>query len=126
MDKAYDSFRYADRLKSNLLLVIDAVDELSKLRGIEQEGGRKLTKRLLERLRNELNIASNYLPVRESSLIRNKLMEAEGNAMLCNYSKASQNLAEAMVQITTLANRFMNTLKNDKNGKTYNLRKTIL
>lgn len=30
MDKAYDSFRYADRLKSNLLLVIE-IDRLSNL-----------------------------------------------------------------------------------------------
>ncbi|MDI6806646.1 MAG: hypothetical protein QMD14_02405 [Candidatus Aenigmarchaeota archaeon] len=111
MNKAYDSFRYADRLKSNLFFVMEAVDELSKLQGVELEGGRKIVRRGFERFRNELQISMKYLPEEELNWIGKKILEAEGNAMLCNYKATNSNLAEAMSKITTLANRYTSALK---------------
>ncbi len=62
-------------------------------------------------LRRELNLSKQQLPVEEVGFIEGKVMEASGEMELRNYDEARERLAEALSRITTLSDRYMQTLR---------------
>lgn len=105
------SFHYSEKLKSNFFLIAGVVDRLIGLDGERLEGGKEVARSILMALRGELNLAKQYLPANEISVIEGKVMEASGEIEFRNYGKARERLAEALSRVTTLSDRYMQTLK---------------
>jgi len=109
--KVNRSFHYSERLKSNLLVAMRALDRIAKLEGIELEGGIEAMRGIFEGLGTELGIARNHLASREFNLAVTKVMEAEGHTDLYEFEKAKESLSEALSNITTLSGKYMSALK---------------
>jgi len=105
------SFHYSERLKSNLLLTMRALDKISRLGGIELDGAIEALRGIFEGLGTELGIAKNHLSSREFNLALGKVIEAEGHIDLHEFEKARESLSEALSYITTLSNRSLSALK---------------
>jgi len=60
MDKkqANLAFHHSEKLKSNLFLLSAAIDILTTLKAEKLEGGKEVTKGIINALRNELNMAA--------------------------------------------------------------------
>lgn len=104
-------FHYAERLKSNFMLLARGLDRLSQLKGEELKGGKEVLKGVFDGLRIELNIARGFVPAEELGSAEMKVIEAEGNVELGDYEKARMNLAEGISQATTLAAKYIDVLK---------------
>jgi len=107
------SFHYAERLKSNLLLAMRALDRIATLEGIELDGGVEVIRGIFQGLGTELGIARNHLASKEFNLAMARVMEAEGHADLHEFERAKQSLSEALSYVTTLSGRYLTTLKEE-------------
>jgi len=105
------SFHYSERVKSNVLMAMKALDRIAKLKGIELEGGIEAMRGIFEGLGTELGIARSHLESKEFSLAVAKVMEAEGHTSLHEFEKAKASLSEALSHITTLSGRYLASLE---------------
>ena len=105
------SFHCSEKLKSNFFLVAGVIDRLVSLEGERWEGGKEVARSVLVALRQELNLSKQQLPVEVINFVEGKVMEASGEIELRNYAKARERLAEALSRITTLSDKYMQTLK---------------
>ena len=105
------SFHYSERLKSNLLLAMRALDRIGRLEGIELEGAIEVMRAVFEGLGTELGIAKSCIDSKEFNLAVAKVTEAEGHTDLHKFEKARQSLSEALSCITTLSGKSLSILK---------------
>jgi len=115
MDKkqANLAFHHSERLKSNLFLVSAALDKLTTLKAERLEGGREVTKAVLEALRPELNMASPYIEPVKTNAIERELLGVEAEIEAEDYTKARERLAQTFSQVTTVSNEYVKVLMDE-------------
>ena len=115
MDKkqANLAFHHSERLKSNLFLVSGALDRLTMLKAERLEGGKEVTKGVLDALRTELNMARRYIEPAETNAIERALSEVETELEIHDYAKAREHLAQTFSSVTTLSNKYIKVLMDE-------------
>ena len=103
-------FHHSERLKSNLFLVSGALDRLATLKAERLEGGKEVSKGVLDALRNELNMARRYFPPEEIDSIERELSGVEAEMELHDYTKAREHLGKTFSRVTTLSDRYIRIL----------------
>ena len=83
------AFHHSERLKSNLFLVSAALDRLTTMEADRLEGGKEVSKGVLDALRTELNMARRYLEPAKANAIERELFEVEGEIEIRDYAKAT-------------------------------------
>lgn len=101
------AFHFAERLKSNFLIVFSMVN----LEDDKLESGREMLQAALYALRREINIAKRYISSRELELAEMKVVEAEGNLRLSEYEEARKNLSEGLSHVTTVCGNSIKILR---------------
>jgi len=101
------AFHYSERLKSNFLIV----GRMFILEKDKLESGKELLATALQGIRGEINIAKRHFNLGELELAELKVREAEGNLKISRYEEAKENLSEGLSHITTLSNRYIESLK---------------
>ena len=103
-------FHHSERLKSNFLLVAQALDSLSGLHSQELDGAKSVLMALFAGLLTEIRIAEGQIPSAELAQSELKVVEAEENVELGDYDKAREKLGEGLSQITTLSQGYIEPL----------------
>ena len=107
------AFHHSERLKSNLFLVSAVLDRLATLKGERLEGGKEVTKGILEALRIELNMASRYIEPAKANAIERELLGVEAEIETQDYTKARERLAQTFSQVTTVSNEYVRVLMDE-------------
>jgi lysyl-tRNA synthetase class I len=115
MDKkqANLAFHHSERLKSNLFLVSAALDRLAMLKAERLEGGKEVTKGVLDALRTELNMARRYVEPAEANAIERALSEVDAELETHDYAKAREHLAQTFSQVTTVSDKYIKLLMDE-------------
>ena len=115
MDKkqANLAFHHSEKLKSNLFLVSAALDRLTMLKAERLEGGKEVTKGVIEALRTELNMASRYIEPAKTNAIEGELFGVEAEIETQDYTKARDRLAQTFSQVTTVSNEYVKVLMDE-------------
>jgi hypothetical protein len=115
MDKkqANLAFHHSERLKSNLFLVSAALDRLATLKGERVDGGKEVTKAVLQALRTELNMASRYIGPANINAIETELLAVEAEIESQDYTKARERLAQTFSRVTTVSNEHIQLLMDE-------------
>ncbi len=103
-------FHHAERLKSNFLLVAQALDSLSGLRGQELDGARGVLKALFAGLLTEIRIAEAQTASGELAHAELMVVQAEESLELGNHDEAGERLGEGLAQVTTLSQQYIEPL----------------
>ena len=101
------AFYFAERLKSNFLIV----SAIMGLEDDEPESGKETLQAVLRALRGEISIAKRYIDSRELELAEAKVMEAEGNLRLSTYDEVRKKLSKGLSHITTMDDKPLKILK---------------
>ena len=104
-------FLYAERLKSNLLVVSRALERVGGLKGEGLAGGREVCRGAFAGLRNEVSLAAHYFAAQELQPLEIKLREAEGNMELGECEKALRCLGQGLSEVTNLSLKYIRVLK---------------
>lgn len=107
LKKANREFHYAERLKSNFLIISAMV----MLEDDKIESGKEMLQAALHALRGEIAIAKRYVSSRELELAEACVIEAEGNLRLSMYEEVRKNLSKGLSWITTIGGRSLKILK---------------
>jgi lysyl-tRNA synthetase class I len=107
------AFHHSERLKSNLFLVSGALDRLATLKAERLEGGKEVSKGILDALRTELNMARRYIESAETDAIERELSEVEAEIEIRDYAKAREHLAQTLSSVTTLSNKYIRLLMDE-------------
>ena len=107
------AFHHSERLKSNIFLVAAAMDRLTTLKAERLEGGKEVTKGILDALRTELNMARRYIEPAETTAIERELSEVEAEIEIHDYAKAREHLAKTLSSVTTLSNKYISLLMDE-------------
>ena len=107
------AFHHSERLKSNLFLVLAALDRLATLEAERLEGGKEVSKGVLDALRAELNMARRYLEPAKTSAIERELFEVEAEIEIRDYAKAREHLAQTLSHVTTLSSKYIEILMDE-------------
>jgi len=115
MDKkqANIAFHHSERLKSNLFLVSAALDRLAMLKAERLEGGKEVTKGVLDGVRTELNMARRYIEPAEANAIERALSEVDAELETHDYAKAREHLAQTLSQVTTVSDKYIKLLMDE-------------
>ncbi|MGQ9546498.1 MAG: hypothetical protein ACUVTR_04970 [Dehalococcoidia bacterium] len=104
------AFQHLERLKSNLFLVSAAWDRLATLRAERLEGGKEVSRGVVEALKTELNIARRYIEPQEIDAIERELFKAEGEVETQEHAKARERLAQTFSRVTTASTKYIGVL----------------
>ncbi len=104
------AFQHSERLKSNLFLVSGALDRLTTLEAERLEGGKEVSKGVLDALRAELNMARRYIEPAKMNAIERELSGVEAEIETHDYAKAREHLAQTFSHVTTLSNEYIKIL----------------
>ncbi len=107
------AFHHSERLKSNLFLVSGALDRLATLEAERLEGGKEVSKGVLDALRTELNMARRYLEPAKTNAIERELFEVEAEIEIRDYAKAREHLAQTFSHVTTLSSKYIKILMDE-------------
>ena len=107
------AFHYAERLKSNLLILARALNMMPGLREGELEGGKAVIRGAFAGLRTELGIAKRHLASVELEVAEQKLAEAERRIEFKDCEAALSSLAGAVSKVTTLSARYIDMLERE-------------
>ena len=107
------AFHHSERLKSNLFLVSAALDRLTTLEGERLEGGKEVSKGVLDALRTELNMARRYLEPAKTNAIERELFEVEAEIENHDYAKVREHLAQTFSHVTTLSSKYIKILMDE-------------
>lgn len=112
MDKkqANHAFHHSEKLKSNLFLVSAAIDILTTLKAEKLEGGKEVTRGVINALRNELNMAGRYIEPAKAKAIEEELSAVEAEIETQDYVKAREHLAQTFSKVTTVSNKHIKVL----------------
>jgi len=104
------AFHHSERLKSNLFLVSGALDRLTTLEADRLEGGKEVSKGVLDALRGELSMARRYIEPARANAIERELFEVEAEIEIHDYAKAREHLAQTFSHVTTLSSKYIKIL----------------
>jgi hypothetical protein len=107
------AFHHSERLKSNLFLVSAALDRLTTLKAERLEGGKEVSKGVLDALRTELGMARRYIEAAQISAIERELFGVEAEIEIQDYAKARERLAQTFSQVTTVSNKYIKLLMDE-------------
>ncbi len=109
--KAFISFQYAERLKSELILASKLVDEVEGMSDEDRLGAEKLLLSFLNALLGEVKIARNVTGVMLFEEVSARVEEAMEKVRLRRYDEALREVAQAISFATTCCQRAANELK---------------
>jgi len=107
------AFHHSEKLKSNLFLLSAAIDILTALKAEKLEGGKQITKGIINALRNELNMANRYIESTEAKAIDDELSVIEAEIDTQSYARAREHLAQTFSKVTTISNMHIKTLMDE-------------
>jgi hypothetical protein len=107
------AFHHSEKLKSNLFLVSAAIDILTTLKAEKLEGGKEVTKGVINALRNELNMASRYIEPTKAKAIEDELVAVEAEIETQDYARAREHLAQTFSKVTTVSNKHIKILMDE-------------
>jgi len=110
--KAILIYMYAERLKSELIIVSNLLATMDRLEGNERLGAEKMMVSFLEALAGEIRIAQHVERSMNFIGAERKIMEAIGKIQLHERSKINQCISEALSLITTCSAGAMKVLMN--------------
>jgi len=115
MDKkqANLAFHHSEKLKSNLFLLSAAIDILTTLKAEKLEGGKDVTKGIINALRNELNMANRYIESTKTKAIEEELSVLEAEIETQDYARAREHLAQTFSKVTTVSNKHIKILMDE-------------
>jgi len=96
---------YGERLKSELHIAFQLLDEMERLAPDEIEGGRRMAQAFFEALRHEVRLSANVLDVEDMDALEGHVIEAAGRAALSEFTEARGCLAKAISVATSIAAR---------------------
>jgi hypothetical protein len=96
------NFQYAEKMKSELIVGTQLLDQVISLKDPELSGGKKVLVWYLEGLLREARIAQNVLgPAHFYNDMERKLMEVIGRLQVFQFQEAQWSLSEAISLATT-------------------------
>jgi hypothetical protein len=107
-------YQYSERIKSELIIASDLLAKMLTLRGEERIGAEKMMRSYFEALASEIRIAQNIEKSVNFVGAEKKVMEAEGNLNLFQYSEISRCISEALSFITTSCQAAMEALEKER------------
>ncbi|MEM3627931.1 MAG: hypothetical protein QXJ11_06575 [Candidatus Bathyarchaeia archaeon] len=109
--RALTVFHYAEKIKSNLILVAKLLEALENMKQEEVAGAEKIFVAYLSAFISEVNIAANASGVKQFTDVGAKLDEAVEQTLRHNYSAAMKQVSEAMSITTTSGSAAAEILK---------------
>jgi hypothetical protein len=110
------NFQYAEKMKSELIVGTQLLDQVISLKEAELSGGKKVLVWYLEGLLRELRIAQNVLESGHSYYndMERKIMEVIGRLQVSQFQEAQWSLSEAISLATTSCQASMTFLMEKK------------
>jgi predicted HTH domain antitoxin len=110
------NFQYAEKMKSELIVGTQLLDQVISLKEAELSGGKKVLVWYLEGLLRELRIAQNVLESGHSYYndMERKIMEVIGRLQVSQFQEAQWSLSEAISLATTSCQASMTFLMERK------------
>jgi hypothetical protein len=109
--KTIVTFHYAEKIKSNLILIFNLLEVLGNMRDEEVEGAEKLLIAYFNALANEVNIAANASGMKEFKDVSVKLEEAIEQVKQHNYANVMKIVSEALSATTTSGSKAAELLR---------------
>jgi hypothetical protein len=107
------AFHHSEKLKSNLFLLSAAIYILTTLKAEKLEGGKDVTKGIINALRNELNMANRYIEPTKTKAIEEELSVVEAEIETQDYARAREHLAQTFSKVTTVSNKHIKILMDE-------------
>ena len=112
--KAILIFQYSERIKSELIIASGLLEKMITLEGQELKGAEKLMTSFLEAIVGEIRIAQHVEKSMNFIGAEKKILEAIGKMKLLEHSEINRCISEALSLITTLSQRAMEVLINNR------------
>jgi hypothetical protein len=109
------NFNYAEKMKSELILSTQLLDQVVSLKDAELSGGKKVLVWTLEGMLREVRMAQNVLGSAPSyNDMERKIMEVIGRLQVSQFEEAQRSLSEAISLATTSCQTSMTFLMEKK------------
>jgi len=99
--KAIICFQYTERIKSELIIAANLLEEMGELKNDELVGAEKLMSSFLRALQGEIRIAYSVLQMQNFKEAGDKVAEIVENVSSHEYQEATKRISEAISRITT-------------------------
>jgi len=99
--KAIICFQYTERIKSELIIAANLLEEMGELKNDELVGAEKLMLSFLRALQGEIRIAYSVLQMQNFKEAGDKVAEIAENVSSHEYQEATKRISEAISRITT-------------------------
>lgn len=109
--KALICFQYTERIKSELIIAANLLEEIGKLEGDELAGAEKFMLSLLRALQGEVRIAHSVLGMRNFEEASDKVAEVAERVRSREYLEATRHISETISLITTGGQQATEVLK---------------
>lgn len=101
MKKAIICFQYIERIKSELIIAANLLEEIGELKNDELAGAEKLMSSFLRALQGEIGIAHSVLQMQNFKEAGDKVAEIAESVSSHEYQEATKHVSEAISRVTT-------------------------
>jgi len=99
--KAIIRFQYTERIKSELIIAANLLEEISELKNDELAGAEKLMSSFLRALQSEIRIAHSVLQMQNFKDAGDKVAKVAESVSSHEYAEATKRISEAISRVTT-------------------------
>jgi hypothetical protein len=99
--KAIIRFQYTERIKSELIIAANLLEEISELKNDELAGAEKLMSSFLHALQSEIRIAHSVLQMQNFKVAGDKVAKVTESVFSHEYAEATKRISEAISRVTT-------------------------
>lgn len=107
-------FQFSERIKSELIIASKLLGMIEGLKGDELRGAKKLMESFLDALLGEIQIAKSILGLRDFDEGSLRVQEAQERISRDEFLEATKCISEAISFTTTIGQRAMQTLIQEK------------
>jgi hypothetical protein len=112
--KAILTYQFSERIKSELIIAFQLLEEMATLGGDDWRGAEKLMEAYLRSLLGEVRLAQGVLGSDHFAVAERKTIEAIGHLKLFERPEIYACLREAISSVTTSAQQAMEYLESNK------------
>ncbi|MCX8175656.1 MAG: hypothetical protein N3E48_00280 [Candidatus Bathyarchaeota archaeon] len=107
-------YNYCEKIKSELIILFNLIEEASNVKAEDVEGARKIVLAFFNALIGEVRCAKVATGLKDFSSVEFNLMECLGCFNLKKIKDAEENIGKTLTTVTTICYHAVKTLK-DKN-----------